>query len=161
MPRLAALTVAAASLGLALLLPVPAQATGEHAKRGQPCTTVGATGKDRSGDLYTCEQRPGDLCPVWHARYPVKHPGKGPWPSRSPVDCPGCPSTPPSVPASSAPPSTPPVVYSPPAVTPSLPVTGGKVWVVVAGGAALLGIGALIRWAGRRRVRTASYRAVK
>jgi LPXTG-motif cell wall-anchored protein len=88
----------AAILGALTLSAGVAYATSDSgpARRGQPCDVAGSYARDRSGDLYVCEQRKDDRCNVWHAAAPRP----GDWGKPSPCVCP---SKSPSVSASSSP----------------------------------------------------------
>jgi hypothetical protein len=134
------------------------------ARRGQPCAVEGSYARDRSGDLYICEQRKGDKCNVWHAA----EPRSGNWGKPSPCVCPSkspslSPSASPSVSPSKASPSpSRPTVAGSPSVAPqpstvpvgnTLPVTGaGTYWTV---GALLLTAGVGIRLSFRNRRKNA------
>lgn len=160
--RLGAATFAVGTALGVLFWPTDAEAGRSYAKRGEPCTAVGEKRPNRSGVWYICDYRPqvGDECPVWHAL----HAKPGPWPSRSPYDCPRC-SPSPSKPASGSPhtSSSAPTAStsSAPAVTPTrstsssgqsaqtLPVTGGSERVaafLAVLGVALVFFGAAILW---------------
>lgn len=119
----AALAVTAVALVFAAGV---AHGSEEPAKRGAACISVGEHRANRSGIEYVCEQRAGDLCPVWHAA----HPTKGPWPKPSPCACPSK-STSSAPPVDSSPSASKPAVSTSPAlhtsttpVAAELPVTG-------------------------------------
>ncbi len=138
-------------------------------RRGDACQQIGAEAKDKSGDVYRCEQRDGASCPSWHA----KHPKPGPWPSVSPCQCPSKSTSPsPSKSASTSPsvsvspsktaspkPSTT-TAQPAPSTTPvaaTLPVTGADntvLWIGMAGAAMVVG-GACLLIALARRARRA------
>ncbi len=70
------------------------------ARRGQPCDVAGSYARDRSGDLYRCEKRKDDDCPVWHSAEPKP----GDWGQPEPCECPSkSPSTSPSKSPSTSP----------------------------------------------------------
>lgn len=78
------------------------------ARRGQPCDAAGSYARDKSGDLYRCEQRKDDKCNVWHAAEPKP----GNWGQPEPCICPSkSPSPSPSV--SKSPSASPSASHSP------------------------------------------------
>ncbi len=149
-------------------------ASDKPVKRGDVCTQIGQERKDRSGDVYVCQQKPSDPCPRFHAKYPggggsplppcvcpSKSPSASasvsPSASKSPSSSPSSsPSMSPSKPASgSASTAASPSADVQPSLTPAssdgnLPVTGTRDVVLYGGiGLVLVGFGVFLRFGPR------------
>lgn len=178
----ARITIAGLIVAVGLLLSGGVAYATDHgnARRGQSCDLVGSYARDKSGDLYVCEKRKGDKCPVYHAA----EPRPGDWGKPSPCVCPSkstsaSPSTSPSVsvspsksPSASTSPSVsagpsksaspePSTTVAQPSTTPvaaQLPITGADntvLWIALSGGFMVAGGGVLLVASIRRSRRTA------
>ncbi len=170
MTRIRILAAAAlAVVGLALAVPAAAIAAGGHGDQPRPgaaCSTVGATttiDTEAGEQVYRCEQRQGDPCPVWHWAYNAGVPKGQHRPHRCPV-CPsastsasasGSPSAPssgsPSASRSASAPASAPASPSTSASTPALAVTGSPAGSIAGVGLVLTAAGGGLVWLFRRR----------